>query len=259
MRQILLSTVALAALAGSAIAADLPSSKAPPVYVAPAPVYSWTGVYLGVYGGGVFGTATVTDPLFAAGHYNQSPGGGVFGGIVGYNFQFNPNWVIGIEGEGGWQGINQTSNFNSAATPGIFFNQKVETDYSARIRGRLGYAFGDRALLFVAGGVSFTDVNVNLNTVTIVDGPYSIRRDLVGWNIGGGVDYAFTPNWIGRVEYIYDNYGTQTYAFANLPVVGGARATGYNNRTVRLEDSTIRAALIYKFGMPAPVPVVAKY
>ena len=47
MRALLLSTVALATLAGSAFAADLPSRKEAPVYIAPAPAFSWTGFYIG--------------------------------------------------------------------------------------------------------------------------------------------------------------------------------------------------------------------
>jgi outer membrane immunogenic protein len=260
MRRFLISTLLLTSTAYAAVAADLPTMKAAPVYVPPAPVFTWTGFYLGVYGGGVFGSSYATGPVggFANNRYNKSPGGGAFGGLVGYNFQFNPNWVIGLEGEGGWQGVTATNTFVSA-TSGAAFTQTAETDYSARIRGRLGYAIADRALLFVAGGVSFSDINPKLNTLSIVDGPYSISRNFVGWNIGGGVDYAFTPNWIGRVEYIYDNYGSQNYAFGALPPVGGVLATGYADRSVSLESSTVRGALIYKFGAPAAVPVVAKY
>jgi outer membrane immunogenic protein len=252
MRRLLLSTLALASTAFSALAADLPSTKAAPALVAPVPVFAWTGFYVGVYGGGVFSSTNVTDPLAGA-HYNQSPSGGTVGGLVGYNYQFNPNWVIGIEGEGGWQGYSTSTNFVSLSN-GDTFHQTVDTDYAARIRGRLGYAFGDRALLFVAGGVSFSDIKVRLADTTNASGPYSITQDYTGWNIGGGVDYAFTPNWVGRIEYIYDNYGAQNYAFSNLTQVG---ANTFNSRRVSEDESTVRAALIYKFGVVAPI--VAKY
>jgi outer membrane immunogenic protein len=58
MRRLLLST---AALAGSAFAADFPSSKADPVFVPAAPVYSWSGFYVGVCGGGSFASSSVTQ------------------------------------------------------------------------------------------------------------------------------------------------------------------------------------------------------
>jgi outer membrane immunogenic protein len=161
------------------------------------------------------------------------------GGLIGYNHQFSPNWVIGLEGEGGWQGLDATNTFISASTLDVI-QQNVSTSYSARIRSGLGFAFSDRALLFVGGGVAFTDGGVRLYDVTL----------------GGGVDYAFTPNWIGRVEYLYDNYGARTYRFASLPLVGGA---SFGNRGLSADVSTIRAALIYRFGAPDPVPVIARY
>ncbi|MCW2285017.1 outer membrane immunogenic protein [Rhodoblastus acidophilus] len=253
MRRILISSFLLASTAYSAVAADLPSVKAAPVYVPPAPVFTWTGFYLGVYGGGVFGTTHVTGPAFVPGvsnAYNQNPTGGAVGGLVGYNFQFNPNWVIGLEGEGGWQGFTATNTFVSAAN-GLPFTQQVTTDYSARIRGRLGYAFADRALLFVAGGVSFSDIGVQLNN--LIGSTTKVTQGLVGWNIGGGLDYAFTPNWIGRIEYIYDDYGSTNYGFI------AKSGNVFDDRSATFQSSTVRGAIIYKFGAPAAVPVVAKY
>ena len=44
MKKFLLAGVALAALSGSAVAADL----ARPAYAPPPPMYSWTGLYWGV-------------------------------------------------------------------------------------------------------------------------------------------------------------------------------------------------------------------
>jgi outer membrane immunogenic protein len=51
MKKLLLTSVALVAMTGSAIAADLPSQKAPPV-VAPAPL--WKGFYAGLNAGGTW-------------------------------------------------------------------------------------------------------------------------------------------------------------------------------------------------------------
>lgn len=54
----LLSTVAVAAISTGAIAADLPSRKAPPAYVEPIPLLTWTGGYVGATLGGAFGTSS---------------------------------------------------------------------------------------------------------------------------------------------------------------------------------------------------------
>jgi outer membrane immunogenic protein len=83
MRNILLSTVAVLALTGSALAADLPSTKSAPVFVAPAPVFSWTGVYIGVEGGGDF--RDYRDRFTGV---TISKEAGLVGGLIGFNYQF---------------------------------------------------------------------------------------------------------------------------------------------------------------------------
>src|SRR6476659_8356282 len=109
MRRLTLPIIAAAYLitfVQLASAADLPA-KAPPAMLAPAPVYSWTGFY---FGGNVGGAWTQSDgnwiplpspAIFGAnpisGDFNKS---GVIGGVqVGYNWQFAPSWVAGIEGD----------------------------------------------------------------------------------------------------------------------------------------------------------------
>ncbi len=56
LRRILLASAGAMALAGTAFAADLPLRAPPPVYVAP--VFSWTGFYVG----GQLGYAWGKDP-----------------------------------------------------------------------------------------------------------------------------------------------------------------------------------------------------
>jgi outer membrane immunogenic protein len=45
--RILMASIGAIALAGTGFAADLPSRAPPPVYVPPAPIFTWTGVYIG--------------------------------------------------------------------------------------------------------------------------------------------------------------------------------------------------------------------
>ena len=53
MKKILLASVALFGLAGAASAADLPARAAPPApVIAAAPIFTWTGFYVGVNAGG---------------------------------------------------------------------------------------------------------------------------------------------------------------------------------------------------------------
>ena len=90
---------------GTAFAADLPSRKDAPVYVEPA--FSWTGFYLGAHVGGDFGNSTWTDSagnLLGAsfGTINQDKlrtSGFIYGGQVGYNYEFASKFLLGVEGE----------------------------------------------------------------------------------------------------------------------------------------------------------------
>ena len=108
----------------------------------------------------------------------------------------------------------------------------------------MGYAVQPNTLLYVAGGWTFADTNVSITgTCTTCATPFTISRDrwLNGWNIGGGVEYAFTSNWIIRGEYIFDQFTRDNFNF------GFAPATFADQRQVRLNVNTLRAAIEYKF------------
>ena len=79
---------------------------------------------------------------------------------------------------------------------------------------------------------------------------YSNSKTLSGFDIGAGVEYAFTPNWLGRIEYRYYDFGNTNLGSAlyydELP--GLRLSTSVN---------TVRVGLAYLFSSPAPV--VAKY
>ena len=73
------------------------------------------------------------------------------------------------------------------------------------MRARIGYAF-DRTLIFATGGVAFTQFSASLSDENFVDAD----QNLTGWTIGAGAEYAFTNNWIGRVEYRYYDFSDDT-------------------------------------------------
>ena len=117
MKKILLASIAGAAALmaiAPANAADLGLYTAPPARV---PVFTWAGCYIGGNVGWGSGRETVSIPNLAettgvpelAGISLPSATGdtkGVLGGgQVGWNYQFAPNWVIGIEGDGEEAGI----------------------------------------------------------------------------------------------------------------------------------------------------------
>ena len=249
MRNFLLSTVALAALAGQAFAADLPSRKEAPVYIAPAPVFSWTGFYVGADIGGAWGNANLWVPgdFGNSFSHNTQNNGVIGGGFVGYNYQIN-NFVLGLQGE-----FDGLSNSSTRYTSPLGYYQDVyqtqaSQNWIASIDGRLGYAI-DRTLIYALGGVAWSDQSASLTNLTT---GYGVSRSntRTGYDVGGGVEYAFTNNWTGRIEYRYYNFGSNNTVWSD-GILNGA----FYRTTVT--DNVVRVGLAYKFG--APEPVVAKY
>src|SRR5437763_14925698 len=97
MIMLLLTSVAGIALiaAGSANAADLraPVYKTPPPVAAPAPVFSWSGCFVGAHWGWGFGRKDVRESEFTTDFARAASGridtsGPIFGGQVGCDYQF---------------------------------------------------------------------------------------------------------------------------------------------------------------------------
>jgi outer membrane immunogenic protein len=232
------------ALSTTALAADLPTRKEapPPVpYVAP---FTWTGFYIGGYAGGSFGSVDWSSPLFSGGTVTSS--GFDIGGLVGFNYQFGGAWVVGAEAEFG-AFINGDDNLNrSGFVAGQPFNltDKFRDTGVGRVRGRVGYAVQPNTLLYIAGGWTFADTKESV-TGTCCGFPTTFtasqNRWLNGFNIGGGVEYAFTSNWIIRGEYIFDGFTKDNFNF------GFAPASFADQRQIFLNVNTIRGAVEYKF------------
>ena len=244
-RSYLLASVGVA-LSTAALAADLPTRKEapPPIqYVAP---FTWTGFYIGGYAGGSFGSVDWSSPLFTGGRVTS--GGFDIGGLVGFNYQFGGAWVVGAEGEFG-AFINGNDNLNmSGAVAGQPFSltDKFRDTGVGRLRGRVGYAVQPNTLLYIAGGWTFANTNESITgACTTCAAPntfnFSQNRWLNGFNIGGGVEYALSSNWIIRGEYIFDGFTRDNFNF------GFAPASFADQRQIFLNVNTIRGAVEYKF------------
>jgi outer membrane immunogenic protein len=221
MKRLFLAVVGLAALAGAAAAADLPPAPAQQYYKAPAyaPVFNWTGFYIGVNGGGGFGRSH-WDALGTS--FDIS--GGLVGGTVGYNYQFGQA-VVGIEGDIDWADINGTT------TNGCAVGCKTSDSWLSTVRGRLGYA-ADRFMPFITGGAAFGDIKES------VPGFGSANTTNAGWTLGGGLEFAVAQNWTVKAEYLYVDLGK-----LNCGLSCGAVTTDNVSFTTNL----VRAGVNYKF------------
>ena len=183
MRRILLSAVAAGVLGvvslQGASAADIPA----PVYkAAPAPVWSWTGIYIGAVGS--YGWADAQHcqigfavPCLATGPFTNMKGW--LGGItVGANYQFN-NIVLGVEGD--WSGGRLTGSSPSTATFGCGGTCDNKITSVATLRGRLGLAW-NRVMLYGTAGGAWERLEASIGTPVLASGT-TTRSNFV-WGVG---------------------------------------------------------------------------
>jgi outer membrane immunogenic protein len=241
--------VTLAAL--PALAADLPPRYPTKAPVMVASVYNWSGCYIGVEGGAAWGRArdTSLDPRFPGDITNSfSLSGVLVGGTLGCNYQVD-RVVFGIEGDLSWT----NKRGNSFAVPPFLTSSLIDVRESwiGTVRGRLGYAFADRWLLYVTGGLAATTARLNVSDAVFgINASESQNR--VGWTIGGGVEAALDRNWTAKVEYLYVDYGRIGY-FSPSVTIGPYTLL---NQSVSLTDHLFRVGVNYRFGYDT---VVARY
>ena len=256
--RVLLASVGAVALAGTAVAADLPTREPPPVYVPPVPIFTWTGVYVGAQIGYAWGTSNtnIGDNFGDFTSFSTTNNGVIGGAHVGYNLELN-RFVVGLEGDVDGSSLSKTVTGDPLIAGVLFVPTTISGNLSVQgsIRGRLGYAW-DRVLLYATGGVAFGGFNGSISTPFGYDSTSTTR---VGWTVGGGLEYAVTNNWSIRAEYRYAQFGHSTVfannAFGFLPVLGAVGAFG--NRTIN--ENRVQVGVSYKFETAAPAPVVAKY
>jgi outer membrane immunogenic protein len=271
MKKALFLATALATIAGSAFAADLPSRKAPAYMPPPPPPPLWTGFYVGLNAGYTFGDSNSTTigsfPLVAGFEPAAASAGGIFGGgnrdgfigggQIGYNWQFGPQFLAGIEAD--IQGVasgNGATQFSNGFTA---FSITNRLDYLGTVRGRLGWLFTPTLLLYGTGGLAYGGVS---STMALWQpalggiGGSTFADTRVGWTAGGGVEWMFWPNWSAKVEYLYYDLGS----VAATGVSTNAAAVTYmaSQTSSRYNGHVVRAGLNYHFNWGA-APVVAKY
>lgn len=197
------------------MAADMPL-KAPPMA---APIFSWTGIYIGVEGGWGEARSSVTrnvaNALYPAGFsFNTDEQGGFVGFEGGMNYQMNA-FVLGIEGDVQALPISGDTTLSSPLFPGFTTNVHRDTEWVDTITGRLGLAW-DRFLVFGKGGAAWRGVNANGTNTTFNAAGIRVSETSLpgatqfGYVVGGGVEWA--PPMFDRLslkaEYDWYNFGS---------------------------------------------------
>jgi outer membrane immunogenic protein len=188
----------------SASAADLGRRVAPVIAPAPAPVvFNWTGLYLGVNGGGGWGDEDCESCSSGANDFSIS--GPFVGAQVGFNWQFS-SIVLGLEADAQWSGItgrcNGAGGSNDCNGPPQLTVQDL--DWFGTIRGRIGLALGNW-MPYITGGWAYGSGTRDSS----VAGSDSANHS--GWAAGAGVEWAINRNWSIKAEYQYLDFGSRNY------------------------------------------------
>lgn len=267
MKKALLVAASLASVcAGTALAADLPSRKAPSM-LSPNPISYWNGLYAGVnigYGWGAGGgnsnvwnlnglNGGVTNSLSTSGN----AGGVIGGGQFGYQQQIGKLVLIGAEAD--FQGTGMGGGGGSSSwipvgngSGGLTFvpnwsggGQGVNIPFFGTVRGRLGLTPTSTLLVYGTGGFTYADVERNHGNLW---GGGNASAWQTGWNAGGGAEWLFTRYWSAKAEYLYTDVSGGNTNWGNN---WGLALNNVNNHT---RWNTIRLGLNFHFSwLGAPI------
>ena len=287
MKNAAIGIAVIAALIGTpALAADI-AVKAPPAQ--PASVYNWTGFYIGANAGYGWSDPTVSYTpndinAFLSTCGNQrgdgtcippasfNIAGAVAGGQIGYNWQLNSNWLVGLETDLDWSGIkgqSGPSNFilNSVGPSSFVANERI--DWFGTLRARVGFLPISPLLVYGTGGVAYGGVKANAfmpNPVSVggggnTNGGFSYTcsagqincftgsstQTLVGWTLGAGGEYMINNNLTLKVEYLYVNLGHFS-GVNSVAVSSGAFApSSFTANYSDVNFSVVRGGVNWKF------------
>jgi outer membrane immunogenic protein len=195
MDKLVIGVAVIAALIGTpALAADM-AVKAPPP--PPAPVYSWTGCYLGANVGYGWAPTKWSDPTTGLEFASHTADGVVGGGQIGCDYQFDPRWVIGIRGM--FDGTDMSGDSHKvigAGGPDIFDHTRVS--WFTTLTGRIAYAIQPITLLYVQAGAAWVRDKLDeccLSAAAPVDDGFAnVTR--TGWTVGVGLEHMFRPKLV---------------------------------------------------------------
>jgi len=223
---------------------------------------NWAGPYAGVYAGYAFGDSTAgaaTDPSQFFPFYNGADtpyrlraDGAAAGVTVGYNWQWGRT-VAGVEAEVGYLGLtgsaidpNGIVMFGTADT-----TTAIETDFHAALLGRVGAVVGNALIYAKAGGTLLNARASNIDPCANVPGcgtsTLTMYGDkvMLGWTVGGGVEWAINPRWTAKVDYSYSDFGSiQTAGTSSIP-------GEFYRQHIDVTAHALKLGVNYRFGGPA--------
>jgi outer membrane immunogenic protein len=255
-RALLVSALMLAAPAAQA--ADMALKAPPPLapacvwcgwYIGGSIGYGWgnsgnvvpsaSGTQNGVFGDGPAQLAAELAGI-NSGALSTNPKGVLAGAHFGYNQQIN-RLVWGFEAD--YSGANITGSVaRSTLVPVVGTVDTTTTNITANerlrsfgtVRGRLGFTLAENLLVYGTGGFAYGQASSStaINMVHTVGGGVvagdtftptsgSASRMMSGWTAGVGGEWAFTPHWSIKAEYLYYNLGNLNYSTGTITGISG--------------------------------------
>jgi outer membrane immunogenic protein len=268
---------------GTAVAALLIAT--PALATPPSTPYSWSGFYLGAEFGAGWSDKVISyspnDPVAnavltggAGGQPTPAfgiPQSNAVGGMeVGYNWQAGANWLLGLEADFSFAGMDGTGSGSSLFLPGppLLISQSItaeqKTDWYGTLRGRVGWLATPNLLLFGSGGLAYGRVAGNgtlafdaARTATITGGFQCVTNDSpcftgssaetrTGWVAGGGAEFLLDQHWSAKIEYQLVDLGTESVRLVSTPAPGAPFTPSFN---ALLHDrfNVVRLGLNYRF------------
>lgn len=207
-------------------------SRAEPLAADPvSPVHNWTGCYAGGNIGGAWG-----EVVPGLSNEAQHPKGFVGGGQFGCDYQFQPNWVIGLQGDFTGSAARDTSHYTIIANVDTF---ETNIHWFASATARFGYATGPW-LLYGKGGAAWINARYQRTDLFLLTFVNTDTATHSGWTAGGGVEYALAPSWSVFAEYDFYDFGQHS-----VTMPGGLGPITFPS--LRQELSEVKIGLNFRF------------
>lgn len=174
-----------------------------------------------------------------------------YSGRVGYDRQYG-HIVIGVVGEFGDSQIRDSVTAFTITPASYTINREIQ--FTAGIRGRLGYA-ANKTLFYATGGGAYARVNNYFRTTNVVN-VFTTNGDSNAWGFsaGGGVEQKVSKNVSIGVEFLHtqlqdDDYRVRvTGGPATSPfTLGGAGGTDFRRSFEKFRYQSLRATVAYRF------------
>ena len=212
----------------AATAAHFPRQGAP---APPAPIYDWSGFYIGAHAGYRWADASFSGAGYALQGLGRAAvipelnasfrsNGELIGVQAGLNFMISPSVLAVVEGDWSWASAKGSiaSTVSGALSDGLVFLRQSASEltltWQATIRGQLGVVNGPW-LFYGTAGVAFINAKWSETAILSFDclvfplatATWTDRQILTGFIISVGIEYMYATNWIARIEYLYENFG----------------------------------------------------